>query len=309
MSRLGPDNPHPGTLGLGCPFLLPDADRVAFRLEWAHAFLPLFDAHAYQVLTQQPELVEWRPGESDESVPWTQPGGAYVQLHTMKDSLTTRVEAGTLSNITRHLTELRPGEERSVSIMSVRSDGTFILPSGGSVDFSSEMAHGQLVDCMGVGGRLVEPFFSHLDRVKDLVGRHPLQEAAFGGDQSIWPQIFERMWRRVHQPDTRHEPFDRRDAVYGYDWITIVPPHLVDRIPRRRIETGRERLYQCEVLPSGNLWIRATPRLVDYDERTAEEVFDVLVDVLPDGAPLVYPPQFARQYAPLLDRDPRDWRT
>lgn len=71
-----------------------------------------------------------------------------------------------------------------------------------------------------------------------------------------------------------------RSALRGYDWVTVCPAGLADRVDR---DGGA--FAEVTVLPGGALLLRATPAASGWTQEAARAIFGALAPVLPDGQP------------------------
>ena len=73
------------------------------------------------------------------------------------------------------------------------------------------------------------------------------------------------------------------EVLRGYSWVTICAPELAGRLGGVPALTASGAFYQVRELPGGQLLLRATPRLEQYEGAAVERVFRVLAPVLLPG--------------------------
>jgi hypothetical protein len=73
------------------------------------------------------------------------------------------------------------------------------------------------------------------------------------------------------------------EVLRGYSWVTICAPELAARLGGAAALTASGAFYQVRELPGGQLLLRATPRLEQYQGAAVERVFRALAPVLLPG--------------------------
>ncbi|HWG15896.1 MAG TPA: hypothetical protein VG268_21740 [Streptosporangiaceae bacterium] len=76
-----------------------------------------------------------------------------------------------------------------------------------------------------------------------------------------------------------------RDVLRGYSWVTIAAARLAARLGGAGALTASGCLDEVSVLPGGQVFLRATPVLAEYEGAAVRRVFGVLAPVLPAGRP------------------------
>jgi uncharacterized protein YndB with AHSA1/START domain len=76
-----------------------------------------------------------------------------------------------------------------------------------------------------------------------------------------------------------------REALRGYSWITVCPGGLASRLGGAAALRDREAFWDVAELPSGDVWLQATPDFAGYDDAAMLRVFETLAPVLPPGLP------------------------
>ncbi|HVB45078.1 MAG TPA: hypothetical protein VNF47_20575 [Streptosporangiaceae bacterium] len=72
----------------------------------------------------------------------------------------------------------------------------------------------------------------------------------------------------------------RRDALYRYFWVTIIPPELAVRLGGAEAATASGAFCEVSELPDGSLWLRATPTLTEFTRDRLLAVSRALTPVL-----------------------------
>jgi hypothetical protein len=78
-----------------------------------------------------------------------------------------------------------------------------------------------------------------------------------------------------------------RELLRGYDWLTICPRELADRLGGVEALRGTSAFHEVAQLPGGGAWLLATADYRDYDEAAMDRVFRALAPVLPPGTPVL----------------------
>jgi hypothetical protein len=78
-----------------------------------------------------------------------------------------------------------------------------------------------------------------------------------------------------------------RELLRGYDWLTICPQELADRLGGVEALRGISAFHEVAQLPGGGVWLLATADYRDYDEAATDRVFRALAPVLPPGTPVL----------------------
>jgi hypothetical protein len=88
----------------------------------------------------------------------------------------------------------------------------------------------------------------------------------------------------------RHERVPRsRQQLRGYDWLTICPQELADRLGGTDALRATSAFHEVSQLSGGGVWLRATADYRDFDNAALYCVFRALAAVLPAGMPLRIP--------------------
>jgi hypothetical protein len=75
----------------------------------------------------------------------------------------------------------------------------------------------------------------------------------------------------------------RREVLYGYSWVTIVPAELAPWLGGVAALTRTGAFFEVSVLPDGALWLRATPTINEFTGDRIRAVFEALAPVLATG--------------------------
>lgn len=78
---------------------------------------------------------------------------------------------------------------------------------------------------------------------------------------------------------------ESRSALRGYEWITVCPRPLADRLGGVAGLQQSGIFTHVEPLPGGAAWLQATPSPTSYDASVARRLFSVFRTVLPLGQP------------------------
>jgi hypothetical protein len=76
-----------------------------------------------------------------------------------------------------------------------------------------------------------------------------------------------------------------RDVLRGYSWVTIMARPLAARLGGAGALTASGCFTEVSVLPGGQVFLRATPALAEYEGPAVRRVFGVLAPVLLPGRP------------------------
>jgi hypothetical protein len=85
-----------------------------------------------------------------------------------------------------------------------------------------------------------------------------------------------------------------RQALRGYDWLTICPQELAGRLGGAEVLRGTGAFHEVAPLRGGGVWLLATADYRDYDEAAMDRVFRALAPVLPAGTPLLIEERVSR---------------
>jgi hypothetical protein len=110
---------------------------------------------------------------------------------------------------------------------------------------------------------------------------------------------------------TRHDPEDIvprcHEVLRGYTWVTVCAPELAARLGGVPALTASRAFHEVTELAGGQVFLRATPALPQYEGEALRRVFEVLAPVLLPGRP--DPRSSATAYSRLLpDEDAADYR-
>ncbi|MBV9449899.1 MAG: hypothetical protein JO345_28805 [Streptosporangiaceae bacterium] len=86
-----------------------------------------------------------------------------------------------------------------------------------------------------------------------------------------------------------------RQVLRGYDWLTICPRELADRLGGRQALRRTGAFHEVAQLSGGGVWLLATADYRDYDEAAMDRVFRALAPVLPAGEPVLVDEKRAQQ--------------
>jgi len=86
-----------------------------------------------------------------------------------------------------------------------------------------------------------------------------------------------------------------RQVLRGYDWLTICPQELADRVGGAAGLAASGAFHEVAQLAGGGVWLLATADYRDYDEETMDRVFRALAPLLPAGLPVLANPRRAQQ--------------
>jgi hypothetical protein len=73
------------------------------------------------------------------------------------------------------------------------------------------------------------------------------------------------------------------EVLRGYSWVTVCAPELAQRLGGVRALTASGAFHQVRELPGGQVLLRATPLLEQYQGAAVERIFRVLAPVLLPG--------------------------
>ncbi|WP_271190435.1 hypothetical protein [Dactylosporangium matsuzakiense] len=76
-----------------------------------------------------------------------------------------------------------------------------------------------------------------------------------------------------------------RALLRGYTWLTILPEEIGRRLGGLDALRSSGAFVDVEHLDTGGYWCQATRNLDDYDQRAADQIFDVVAPTLPPGVP------------------------
>ena len=140
--------------------------------------------------------------------------------------------------------------------------------------------------------------------VRELVGQvdtsfgHICDDAAMGGPTALD--------NAVRRGDNITSITEGQEVLRGYSWVTVVPAGLVQRLGGAEAMRASEAFTVVDELPSGGLWLQATPHFADYDPAAVRRVFRALAPVLPAGQPK--PNRFDEGPRRLIWDDAANWR-
>ena len=84
----------------------------------------------------------------------------------------------------------------------------------------------------------------------------------------------------------RHQRIPRsREQLRGYDWLTICPKELADRLGGTGALRATGAFHEVAQLSGGGVWLLATADYRDLDDAALYRVFRALAPVLPIGMP------------------------
>ena len=86
----------------------------------------------------------------------------------------------------------------------------------------------------------------------------------------------------IFSPDNAY-PYRRRKVLYGYSWVTIVPPELAARLGGAAALVDCGAFHDVRELPDGSVWLRATPTINEFTGERVRAVFEALAPVLMRG--------------------------
>lgn len=129
---------------------------------------------------------------------------------------------------------------------------------------------------------VAEPFYGQVGE-DDTLGRTQLELAL--GETLLARECY----------DARH------DYLRGYEWLTVVPPGLAERLGGASTLRGTGAFADVVELPGGAVWLQATPAFEDYDRAAAEAVWRAVAPVLRPGIPR--PPEIDRPLVKVVVAD------
>ena len=142
---------------------------------------------------------------------------------------------------------------------------------------------------------------------QDIAQSADLTYGQVGSDKDTWPALLQ-----AHPAGLGRYQAWQMQRLRGYDWVTMIPPHLAAQIDRAHLDYGRDHLHRVEVWANGGLSLQATPTPETYTMDAVRHVFRTVAQILPDGAPakpvkrsFAEPEQPARM---LVYEDPADYR-
>jgi hypothetical protein len=84
----------------------------------------------------------------------------------------------------------------------------------------------------------------------------------------------------------QHQRIPRsREQLRGYDWLTICPQELADRLGGTEALRATRAFHEVAQLSGGGVWLLATADYPDFDNAALYRVFRALAPVLPIGMP------------------------
>ncbi len=96
-------------------------------------------------------------------------------------------------------------------------------------------------------------------------------------------------------------------VLRGYSWVTVCAPELAARLGGAAALTASGAFAEVAPLPGGQVYLRATPALEDYEGDALRRVFRVLAPILLTGRP--HPMSSATTRGRLIrDADAADYR-
>lgn len=98
----------------------------------------------------------------------------------------------------------------------------------------------------------------------------------------------------------------RHGYLRGYEWLTVVPPGLAERLGGASALRGTGAFADVVELPGGAVWLQATPAFEDYDPAAAEAVWRAVAPVLRPGIPR--PPENDRPLVKVVVDDAAEAR-
>jgi hypothetical protein len=96
------------------------------------------------------------------------------------------------------------------------------------------------------------------------------------------PGLQTALEQAIFSPDNAY-PYRRRKVLYGYSWVTIVPPELAARLGGAPALAAGGTFHEVRELPDGSVWLRATPAINDFTGERVRAVFETLAPVLMRG--------------------------
>jgi uncharacterized protein YndB with AHSA1/START domain len=224
------------------------------------------------------------------------PGGVYAHIAVTPRPWQGRVhtEAFSPGALGRALESLE-SRPLNVSMQLRELDHRGLLPedsSGGSltVSVSSLEDHPDWVQLQAVGhvpgpeGELARP---------DVSARWArVIRAAAGSSGAVFGQVCDDTFdgrtaldRSLPRGGQIQSILEGRETLRGYSWITICPPELAARLGGAASLRGSGAFWDVAELPTGGVFLQATPDFAGYDDAAMVRVFEVLAPVLPAGLP------------------------
>jgi hypothetical protein len=232
---------------------------------------------------------------ADDDAPWGPPGGAWARLRVQQQPHTL---GGTVMPYSARMwRRMLDGLERSypfhvsLELMPLGPDGRPVSPGPGAV--------------IAVHRSTTHPRWARFEAEAppDLAGWRgsaPVQLAWAGflkeqamaagahyghvtDDANIHATALERAILGVaaEPPAVPH----CREVLRGYSWVTVCAAELAARLGGGAALAASGCFDEVSVLPGGQVFLRATPALEDYDGPAVQRVFGALAPVLLPGRP------------------------
>jgi hypothetical protein len=144
---------------------------------------------------------------------------------------------------------------------------------------------------------------------RETVGDRPGSEPYPAAEQGVWAEFVKNWARRADacfaqvtdddevfagitalEQATRHLP-ERTlprscEVLRGYSWVTVCSAELAGRLGGVRLLAASGAFDEVEELPGGQVFLRATATVQEYEGEALRRVFDVLAPVLLTGLPI-----------------------
>lgn len=144
---------------------------------------------------------------------------------------------------------------------------------------------------------------------RETMGDRPGSEPYPAAEQAVWAEFVKNWARRVDacfaqvtdddevfagatalEQATRHLPeatLPRScEVLRGYSWVTICSAGLADRLGGARALAASGAFDEVEELSGGQVFLRATATVQEYEDAALRRVFHVLAPVLLTGRPI-----------------------
>jgi hypothetical protein len=98
-----------------------------------------------------------------------------------------------------------------------------------------------------------------------------------------------------------------REVLRGYSWVTVCAAELAARLGGAAVLAASGAFDEVTELPAGQVFLRATPTVQDYEGEPVRRVFETLAPVLLPGRPGPTTDPVRRRRL-VIDADPADFR-
>jgi hypothetical protein len=112
--------------------------------------------------------------------------------------------------------------------------------------------------------------------------------------------------------ETRHDPDTTvarcHEMLRGYSWVTICAPEPAARLGGAAALTATGAFYEVSTFSGGQVFLRATPLIEDYEGAAVRRVFEALAPVLLAGRTAEPPPGYSPGLRVVPGVDAADYR-